>query len=110
MIRRRYNDSIPDNPVGRALVDQAITRIRFLAKLDKVEDCGLREAEIFCINYAQWVDVSEYSFKGYDPLKPLKSQELGTVLELTAREKHEWGITYIQSFDVDPEIEAEKAN
>jgi hypothetical protein len=106
---RRYSDSIPDNPVGRALVDQAIARIRFLARLDKVADCGLREAEIFCFNYAKWTDVGDYTFEGYDPTKPLKPQEFGDAIELTAREKHEWGIKYIRSFDLDPEIEAEKA-
>ena len=63
IIRLRYDDSIPDNPVGRALVDQAMTRIRYLAKLDKVADCGFREAEIFCINYAKWADVGDYTFE-----------------------------------------------
>lgn len=109
IIRERYNDCIPNDPVGRALVDQAIARIRHLAKQNKVEDCGLREAEIFCLNYAPWADATEYSFQGYDPLSPLKSAELGAAIELTAQEKYEWGITHIQSFDIDPEIEAEKA-
>jgi division protein CdvB (Snf7/Vps24/ESCRT-III family) len=109
IIQRRYNDSVPESPVGMALVDQAISRIRCLAKLDKVDDCGLREAEVFCGNYAPWMDAGEYSFKGYDPTTALKSKELGQAIELTAQEKYKWGIKYIKSVDVVPDIEAAKA-
>lgn len=108
IVMRRYSDSVPDDAVGRALVDQVIARIRFLAKRDRVPDFGRREAEIFRINYAPWVDLGDFTFDGYDQ-QPLGSKPLGEALELTSREKLEWGITHIQAFDFDPEIEELKA-